>query len=268
MIRIGTSGFSYDDWKGHFYPRSVKRADMLSYYAGVFPTVEINTTYFGLPGPGVMAQMVRKVPPGFDFSVKANREMTHSGRFQPEVFAQFRETVAPLRDEAMLGCVLAQFPWSFKATPENRGYLEALREALEGMPVVVEFRNADWIEAPTFALLRSLGLGFCCVDEPRLRGLVPPVSTATSSIGYVRFHGRNAEKWWNHKEALERYNYLYSTPELEEWTAPITQLSAQTQTTYVYFNNHFEGKAGQNARLLAELLKVDLPSPPQGLLEL
>jgi uncharacterized protein YecE (DUF72 family) len=268
-ILIGTSGFSYDDWRGYFYPADLKREEMLSFYARYFPVVEINATYYRLPTPTTMLQMARKVPEGFRFVVKANQEMTHADRFQPEAFAQFREALEPLREAGMLGCVLAQFPWSFRRTPENERFLGIVRRELPGTPVVVEFRNAEWVAEETFARLRGEGLGFCAVDEPPLKGLVPPVVEATSPIGYVRFHGRNREKWWRHEHAYERYDYLYSEEELREWTPRIAQLAAETEETYVFFNNHYIGKAGQNARQMADLLNQPHPWPEeeQGTLE-
>lgn len=260
-IQIGTSGFSYEDWKGFFYPPDLKRSDMLSFYARYFPAVEINSTYYRLPDPATTFQMVRKVPEGFEFVMKAHQEMTHADQFQPQAFAQFREALAPMRDAGMLGCVLAQFPWSFKRTPQNEGYLRKFRQELEDVPLVIEFRNAGWVGEDVFDLLRGLEVGYCCVDEPRLKGLVPPVEVATSRVGYVRFHGRNAEKWWHHEHAWERYNYLYSAEELQEWVPKIQQLADQTDKTYVFFNNHYQGKAGHNAAQMAELLNQKLPLP-------
>ncbi len=262
-ILIGTSGFSYDDWKGYFYPPEIKKGEMLPFYARYFSTVEVNSTYYRLPPPSTLFQMARKVPEGFDFVVKANQEMTHAEQFQPEVFAQFREAVAPLQEAGMLGAVLAQFPWSFRRTPANERLLSAFRHELPEMPVVVEFRNREWLHDEVFERLRAEGLGFCAVDEPRLKGLLPPVARATSSVGYVRFHGRNAQKWWRHEHAYERYDYLYSAQELAEWAPKIQQLAAETEKTYVFFNNHYQGKAGQNARQMADLLNQPLPWPEE-----
>src|SRR5436189_199043 len=89
----------------------------------------------------------------------------------------------------------------YPADLPNREALANFRAALPDLPVVIEFRNSGWVSEETFTLLRELELGFCCVDEPRLKGLMPPVVTATSPIGYVRFHGRNAAKWWQHEQA-------------------------------------------------------------------
>ena len=143
-IRIGTSGFSYDDWRGYFYPEDLPKNQMLSYYAERFPVVEVNATYYALPSPAMFAQMARKVPVGFEFVVKANKEMTHAEEPQPEVFAAFRAALEPLRESGCLGCVLGQFPWSFRNTPENRDALRRFREELDAIPGVVEFRNSGW----------------------------------------------------------------------------------------------------------------------------
>lgn len=258
-IWIGTSGFSYDDWRGYFYPEELPKREMLPFYAERFPTVEVNATYYSMPNAATFAQMARKVPSGFEFVVKAHKEMTHAQEFLPEPFRAFRAALEPLVERGMLGCVLAQFPWSFKATPENRGLLEQFRAELPDLPVVVEFRNAGWVSEETFALLRNLSFGFCCVDEPRLKGLMPRIVRATSPIGYVRFHGRNAAKWWQHEQAYERYDYLYSEEELQEWVPRIEALAAETEQTYLFFNNHYEGKAGQNAQMMAKLLNLTLP---------
>lgn len=199
MIRIGTSGFSYDDWAGPVYPKELPARDQLSFYAREFSTVEINVTYYRIPEARTVAGWVRKTSKDFLFSVKAFQGLTHE-REQVD-YGPFVASLAPLLEAGKLGCVLAQFPYSFHATPENRDYLKRLREGLGDIPAVVEFRNAAWVREPTLDLLRTLGLGFCCVDEPRLPGLMPPVAVATGPVAYVRFHGRNSAKWYNHTEA-------------------------------------------------------------------
>ncbi|HEY3297473.1 MAG TPA: DUF72 domain-containing protein [Armatimonadota bacterium] len=256
-IRIGTSGFSYDDWRGYFYPEDIQKGEMLKYYATRFDTVEINSSYYRIPPPSTFARMSDKTPPGFDFVVKAYKELTHSPDVDMFTFRQFAESLQPLVDSGKLGCVLAQFPWSFRKSEENASRLLQLREELPHLPIVVEFRNFTWVGEDTFELLRQQRLGFCCVDEPRLKGLMPRIAVATSNIGYVRFHGRNADKWWTHNEAYERYDYLYSENELQEWLPRIVQLNSDTQTTYTFFNNHYQGKAAQNALQFSRML--DMP---------
>lgn len=258
-ILIGTSGFSYDDWRGFFYPEALPKAEMLAYYAHHFSTVEVNATYYALPRPATFEQMARKVPPEFSFAVKANREMTHAPKLDPTVFARFRDALVPLLDRSQLGCVLAQFPWSFRYGPPQLDTLRQFRDLMGDLPTVIEFRNATWARDVVFTFLREHELGFCCVDEPRLKGLMPPLALATSSIGYFRFHGRNAAKWWQHEQAYERYDYLYSEEELQPWAPKIQAVAAETERTYVFFNNHYQGKAEQNARMMARLLDVGMP---------
>lgn len=258
MIRIGTSGFSYDDWIGPVYPDGLPARDQLGFYAREFSTVEINVTYYRIPDARTVQGWARKTPAGFLFSVKAFQGLTHE-REHPD-FPAFQAALAPLIEAGKLGCVLAQFPYSFHPGPANRDYLKRLRDGLDALPTVVEFRNAEWVAPATFALLRSLALGFCCVDEPRLRGLMPPVATATAALAYVRFHGRNAARWYAHQEAWERYDYTYSPTELAEWVPRLQQLDADAAMTLVYFNNHFRGQAVRNARDLGQLL-LGLASP-------
>jgi uncharacterized protein YecE (DUF72 family) len=169
----------------------------------------------------------------------------------------YREALTPLIEERKLGAVLAQFPSSFKPSEENREYLSVFRDRMGDLPVAVEFRNAGWITDETMDLLRKNNLGYCCVDEPRLRGLVPPIAVATAPIAYVRFHGRNAKKWWHHDEAYERYSYEYKPEELEEWVPKIEKLDSAANTTFVFTNNHYRGAAVRTAEQLKGLLSKE-----------
>ncbi|MFQ6131872.1 MAG: DUF72 domain-containing protein [Armatimonadota bacterium] len=260
MIRLGTSGFSYDDWVGHFYPEGIQKSDMLRYYAEHFDTVEVNYTYYRLPNARTLSQMAAKTGEGFEFVIKANREMTHERAEDPEVFRQFAEALTPLREQQKFGCILAQFPYSFKPTREGARYLRWFREQVPSeLPTVVEFRNSQWVHEKAFELLEELSFGFCCVDEPDLRGLMPGVAVATSpEVGYVRFHGRNAEKWFEHEEAWERYDYLYTEDELAEWVDKVKDLAEKTERTYLFFNNHYQSKAVVNANMFQQLLGMEV----------
>ncbi len=257
-VLIGTSGFSYQDWKGKFYPANIRGSEMLPFYARLFPVVELNTTFYGVPKPSVTEQMTQRVPEGFEFVLKAPQEVTHTETASVEIAGQFMEALAPIRDAGMLGCVLAQYPWSFRCTDENRDRLKELSELMPGIPLVVEFRNEGWLRDETYSLLHELDYGFCCVDEPQLKGLLPPMAKATSGIGYVRFHGRNYKQWWKHDAPHQRYDYLYSREELQSWVPKIEEVDAAAQKTYVFFNNHYEGKSAQNALQLADMLHLGL----------
>jgi len=254
MIYFGTSGFSYDDWVGPYYPKGLKKPEWLSYYAQEFDALELNSSYYALPTAFSLERMANKTPDGFLFVVKAHQEMTHTREDNAGVFAKFVAALQPLHEQGKFGCILAQFPSSFHNTPQNRDYLRLLRERLGDLPTVVEVRNRDWVQEETFALLRSLNLGFCCVDEPRFPTLMPPLAVVTSPIAYVRFHGRNAAKWWTHGEAWERYDYTYSTEELEEWVPRLRTLVAQSERLFVFANNHYRGQAIQTIRQLKLLL--------------
>ncbi len=254
MIYIGTSGFSYDDWVGPYYPQDVKKTDWLSFYAHEFSTVELNSSYYGIPTTFSMERMAAKTPQGFQFTVKAHQDMTHKREDNEDVFAQFVAALAPLIDEGKFGCVLAQFPNSFHNTADSLDYLKLLRQRMGDLTVVIEVRNQDWLQDETFAFLHQQRLGFCCVDEPRFSSLMPPVAVATSDVTYVRFHGRNAKKWWNHKEAWERYDYTYKPEELEEWAPKLKDLAAKSQRLFVFANNHYRGQAIDTARQLKLLL--------------
>jgi uncharacterized protein YecE (DUF72 family) len=254
MIHIGTSGYSYDDWVGPFYPKGLAKTRFLEHYARHFACVEVNYTYYRMPTAATLGAMGRKVGPEFRFVVKAPGELTHERAERPEAFVEFQAAVQPLIQEGKFGCVLAQFPYSFRPVDENREYLRQFAERMGGLPTVIEFRHSGWVSPVTFGQLRELSLGFCCVDEPRLSNLMPPIAEATSGVGYVRFHGRNAAKWFQHKEAWERYDYLYAREEMQEWVPKARQLATRTEDTYVFFNNHYNAQAVQNASLFVEML--------------
>jgi uncharacterized protein YecE (DUF72 family) len=252
VIRIGTSGFSYDDWVGPVYPDGLPKRDQLAFYAREFTTVELNVTFYRIPERHTVEGWVHKTPPEFLFSVKAFRGLTHE-RERPD-YASFVDSLQPLLAAGKLGCVLAQFPNSFGVSARNREYLVGLRHGLGELTVVLEFRNSEWVTGSTLELLRQLNFGFCCVDEPRLPGLMPPMAVATAPVAYVRFHGRNKAKWYDHKESWERYDYTYSQSELREWVPRLRGLDAVAPMTLVYFNNHFVGQAVRGAQELRQLL--------------
>ena len=257
MIYLGTSGFSYDDWTGPFYPQGMPKKDRLVYYAREFNACEINSTYYAIPGTKSIESMCSKVPEGFLFSVKANKEMTHERQGEKQVFEAFQRMLEPMMEQGKLGCVLAQFPNSFRFNAENRDYLAGFHEQLKDLPVVVEFRNAKWLRDDVFGWMRENSLGFCCVDEPQLPNLLPPVAEATSDIAYVRFHGRNRDKWWQHEQAYERYDYTYSQEELAEWLPKIKSLNERAGKVFLFANNHWKGQAIDTIRKLQLMFDLE-----------
>jgi len=254
-ILIGTSGFSYKDWVGPVYPEGMPKSEWLSFYAQEFPTCELNFSYYRIPTARTLGRMAEKVPAGFLFTVKAYKGITHEREEPERDMEQFKAALAPLVEAEKFACLLAQFPYSFHATPANRDYLKRVREGFGDLPVVVEFRSREWIGERTFEDLRVLDLGFCCVDQPRLKNLLPPLAVTTAGVAYVRFHGRNRAKWWQHDEAWERYDYTYSDEELVEWVGKIRQLDEKAPLTLVYMNNHWQGQAVGTARQLKTLME-------------
>lgn len=254
MLYLGTSGFSYDDWIGEFYPPGMPKREWLAYYSREFDTCEVNSTYYAVPRPSTLKAMSDKTGDNFQFVIKANQNMTHQREDNADVFENFCRVLEPIIADGKLGCVLAQFPNSFKPDRGNWDYLRLFRERMGELPVVVEFRNAAWLGDEVFDWLRHLHLGFCCVDEPRLPNLLPPMAEATSDIGYVRFHGRNSAKWWRHDHAWERYDYTYSPEELAEWLPRIRKIEGMTGKTFVFANNHWHAQAVSTVRQLRAML--------------
>jgi len=251
MVHVGTSGYSFKDWTGTFYPDGLPAKQQLDYYAGVFETVELNFTYYRVPTAGMIARMVERTPEGFTFCVKANEATTH--KLDRSVLDEYRAGIEPLREAGRLGAVLAQFPFSFKNTLSNRQYLHQLADDFAHYHPVVEFRHASWIKPAVFEFLRNNRLGYCCVDEPELDGLVPPVAQATSDTAYVRFHSRDASKWY--AGGAERYDYNYSTEEMSQWLPKVKRLADEAENVYIFFNNCHAGHAAVNATEFKELLR-------------
>ncbi|MFQ5694652.1 MAG: DUF72 domain-containing protein, partial [Terriglobia bacterium] len=175
-------------------------------------------------------------------------------------------------DEGKLGALLAQFPFSFKNVPENRAYLERLAERFRDFPLVIEVRHASWNQLEFYDWLTERGIGFCNIDQPVIGRSLKPSEHATAPVGYVRLHGRNYKEWFSSPDSgeredatgAERYNYLYSSEELEPWAERIESVAANSELTFVITNNHFRGQAVTNALQLIYRFKqqrVKVPPP-------
>lgn len=248
-IRVGPAGWSYDDWKGVVYPESVRRFDPLAYLSGYFDTIEVNSAFYRIPPPGHSKSWVRRVDgnPSFRFTTKLWQGFTHEKIFPtPADVAAYHEYLQPFMESSRLGAVLAQFPWSFHDGADARERIARIRDALPTAPIVVEIRHGSFANEGFFELLDNLGLGFANIDQPIIGDSFHPTSIVTGPVGYVRFHGRNYEKWFNHDESWERYDYLYSNEELEPWIERI-KAAASRKDVYVITNNHFRGQAIVNA---------------------
>jgi len=256
---IGTSGFSYNDWRKVFYPDRLPTSDFLSFYSREFSAVELNFSYYRIPDTRQCMRMLEKSDDRTEFVVKAFQGLTHecSDESLSEVLPKFKASIDPFWQEGRLGAVLLQFPQSFHYRTKSRIYLKSLIERFDPLPLCVEFRQQEWIKGSVLDTLKELHVGFVCVDEPALRGLLPPLAEATSSIGYIRFHGRNKSKWYT-GDTKERYDYLYSEDELKEWIPRISAIAKNTERLFIFFNNHKKGQAVANAKMMRYLLNEQI----------
>jgi uncharacterized protein YecE (DUF72 family) len=262
MIKVGTSGFSFPDWKGTVYPPGLREGERLSFYEKElgFHALEVNFTYYTLPSQKSFAAMSKKTSGDFEFVVKSFKGMTHEIRNREtgkmidnqETFKKFKYSLLPLVEDRKLACVLAQFPYGFFPNRPNFDYLETFKGNMEEVPLVLEFRNQAWFRKETYEFLEKKGMGFCIVDEPKLNQLMPYDPRATSEIGYFRFHGRNPH--WFNVPASVRYDYLYSEKELQAFIPDIKDISKKTVKTLIFFNNCHAGSAAKNAVQMAKLL--------------
>ena len=296
-VRVGTSGWSNPSgkgrWNGIFYPATRSRRlgtdkfDELRFYSEHFNTVEVNSTFYGQPRPEVSKGWTARTPPGFEFSVKLYQKFTHPKMFREaalkrapgaegallDLLAQvtqadideFRAGIDPLAESGRLGALLAQFPPSFKDTPASREYLAQLLHVFGGRdyPIAVELRHKSWSDAigDTLAMLNAFGAAWVQIDEPKFQfsirqNYLPNVKT----FYYMRLHGRNATQWWRHDASEDRYNYLYSGKELQEFADIAGAAKALVRKSYLYTNNHFAAKSVVNA----VMLKAQLGEPIEG----
>jgi uncharacterized protein YecE (DUF72 family) len=253
-VLIGTSGYSYEDWVGPFYPRGLSKREYLSFYAAEFPAVELNFSYYAQPNASTLERMIEKTPGSFRFAIKAHQSLTHNiGEDFPKDIERYRRGIQPLVDSGRLAAILLQFPYSFHYTPESRRHLQRLCESFAELPKAVEFRSSEWQRDSVYRGLGDVKTALVNVDEPKLPKLPAATEVVSSDLAYLRFHGRNAANWWK-GDNVSRYDYLYSAEELSEWLPMIERMLAKARLLLVIFNNHSRGQAIQNARQLQGLL--------------
>jgi uncharacterized protein YecE (DUF72 family) len=282
--------------KGVFYPDDARTPERrLRYYASRFPVVEVDSTYYALPTVETARAWVERTPENFIFDVKAFALMTgHPTEVSrlprvlkdmlPEAFRKvkrvtaeelppefidetwriFRDACIPLRDANKLGAVFLQYaPW-VAPTKESPAMLELATGRLEGIPVAVEFRNAEWmterLRERTFKLLADLGASYVAVDEPQNTptSIPPVIRTTQRQLGVIRLHGQRADTWAARGvPAVEKYRYLYSSAELDAWAEKIVEASATAENLHVIFNNCYANYGAVNAaEMIAKLTRL------------
>lgn len=256
-VRIGTSGFAFPSWRGTVYPESLPRREWLHYYERVlgFEAVELNVTFYRIPGRRTMESFGRRTSERFRFAVKLPQEMTHvaaGGSWPENAGRSFREAVVPLVDSGKCAAFLAQFPEGFRPGPATWSRIGRLRDALPDVPLVCEFRHSSWSSSQAIDGCRRLGVAWAVVDLPRLPGLMPWTPAVTASPAYLRLHGRNRS--WRSERSMDRYAYDYPESALFEIARTARALSMREARVMAFLNNCRDGAAVRNALRLREIL--------------
>lgn len=276
-LRIGTSGWSYPggrgSWDGIFYPFKRDRSsrfDELTFYAERFNTVEVNSTFYGQPRIASTLAWVKRTPPGFEFSLKLYQKFTHPATAVDRTpigqadIDEFRSGIEPLAAAGRLGIVLAQFRSRFKSSPEALEYLAWLLSTFSDYPMAVELRHRSWSDeaASTLALLNAHRAAWAQIDEPKFESSIEQdQSPNVEAFYYMRLHGRNAAQWWDHGQAEDRYNYLYSEDELRPFADAMREARTAVRKAYLYLNNHFAAQSVADAAMLRDLLDEPVTTP-------
>lgn len=269
QIWIGTSGYSYTDWVGDFYPEGTRPERMLPYYARHFPMVELNFTFYRPPTRAMLTRLAAKAPPGFSFVVKVPQVISHDQR--PLELPGFRNAVEGLRQSGQLLGVLAQFPQAMHCTRPDCEWVSTLAQELGHLRLAVEFRHHSWARAGLPAWLAEKGLDLVAVDVPDIAALFPRGWAQSGSTAYVRLHSRDAGKWY--EDGGARYDYDYNEAELGEWVEELARRAEQggTERALFLFNNCQRSQAATNARRMQALLTAQAPQlnvvPPSATVE-
>lgn len=252
-LYFGTGGYSNDDWKGLLYPVEAKSADYLGIYARYYNAVELNSSFYAIPGTKAFRGMLEKSEARVRFAIKAHQSISHTRDASDDIYQRLIESVAPLREAGMLGPFLLQFPYSFHRTNDNRRYLKMVVDKLQGENLALEFRHYSWDNEEVREACKSLGVSFVSVDYPALSGLPKSGLHITSDIAYLRLHGRNKANWWDGKDASERHDYRYSAEELRPWVEAVLERQKELGQVYFFMQNTTKGHALYNLRMLTEL---------------
>lgn len=237
MILVGTSGYNYPEWKGSFYPADLPATKMLPYYAGRFPTVEINYTFYRMPTPKLIAGWRAQVPPQFRFTLKAPKRITHDKRLRAAEVAESLQGFITAASELgpQMAALLFQLPPNFKKD------LPLLAEFLSLLPpktpAAFEFRHASWLEDDVFEALRARNVALCIADSETRD--TPIVTTA--DYAYLRLRDEG-----------------YGAADITQWTETAKQLSETVKDVFVYFKHEDEGKGAAFGLQMMELLGQNL----------
>jgi uncharacterized protein YecE (DUF72 family) len=270
---IGTAGWSYPDWEGIVYPPQKERGfHPLTFLAAYINIVEVNSTFYRPPAVSMSLLWIKRLSgfPDFLLAVKAHQIFTHDRvNWSQKDVDEFRLGIEPLRAGGRLATLLFQFPWSFHHSGAHTDYLAKLFNAFSGDPITVEVRHASWDQPPFYEMLSQYQVCFCNIDQPVIGQSIPPSARATiRDFSYVRLHGRNYKDWFRQEAGRDdRYNYLYSSEELEEWVDRIKELGRNTEKVFVITNNHYRGQALANALQIKNKITGQLLNIPRTMIQ-
>jgi uncharacterized protein YecE (DUF72 family) len=236
QLRVGTSGYSYKEWKGSFYPEKLPDREMLKFYAEQFGTVEINYSFYRMPKESLLQQWAKIVPEGFRFSLKANQKITHIQRLRncEETLKRFLEIASVLQEGDHLGPILVQLPPNFKFDKALLEDFLALRP--RAFALAFEARHASWYTEETYELLKKNNTALCLAETEK----DAPPEMLTADFTYVRLR----------KEK-------YAAKEITTWRKRFDEWLSQGVDVFVYFKHEDAGTAPRYARqLLGQEKKV------------
>ncbi len=244
-VKIGTSGFSYKDWLGNFYPQFCPQQDFLRFYATVFNTVEIDSTFYRIPTIEMVKRWKKTTGDGFTFTAKFPQTVTHDGEISDRLvnMKAFIENMRHLEEK--LGPLLLQFPYGFKPE-EHSDIFKALIESLpDSGKFAVEVRNKKWLGEGFYNFLKCRKVSLCLIDHPWM----PRETDFTGDFLYIRMLG-------DRKKIPNDFSYERNsrTEELEWWSRLIEEFSIDKGEVYTYFNNHYSGHSPTTAKRLMEIL--------------
>ncbi len=258
-ILIGTSGWSYDDWKGVFYPKNLSSKEFLYYYSEIFYTNEINTTFYQIPSTRLVEGWVRSTPRNFVFTAKIPKVITHDNKLDVDgsysYLLKYLDVMNPLIESGKFLAFLIQLPPSFK----KADHFDILKNFIDSWPedykrrgyyLVIEFRHNSWMDDAVFDYLKGKGLVYCSVIEPKLP---PRMDITNNEFFYIRFHGFGKKIW---------FDYLFSEAEIRDWAEKLRAVINKVKMAGIYFNNHFSGYAVKNALMMMRELRLKPKKDP------
>ncbi|MFN3411650.1 MAG: DUF72 domain-containing protein [Exilispira sp.] len=253
---IGTAGFSYRDWEGIFYPKTINK---LNYYSSIFNFVEINSTFYSIPEKHFFESIRSRIKMDFKIAIKANQIFTHQQDFpvnELENFYDLLELISP-----NLICVLFQFPYSFHNNLENLKKIELIKKLSynhneNNINIAIEVRHKTFLNENFIKFCKDNDLIFVNIDQPQISYNLTLTSFSTNKkYSYFRFHGRKEEKWFSENtRSYERYDYLYNEKEINNLKEIIEE--NESENIIISFNNHYKAKAIINALELMEKLNL------------